>query len=662
MKKFDIFGEIWQSSECYVRRKEISDCIDYPRQDKGELPVRMPSPETFQRSKDLGLFSAFRIGCDFWPRREKLEALDPEKEMVHIDLLRVRSDFDRPENQALGIPYEEFAENYFNTAIDYSLEHPGRVILCVIGEVDSGCRWPEYFFRSREEAYDFFKESCFNYTGMYSDVGRFFEILKKRGLSLKDVNAMIHGACRFAIPYYFEWEYPHVEIERGLGASLNMQISMGVLRGAWKQFGRRACWGVDVSTHQNHYNQCTWYNSNGMRIGGFSEDWTERHWLHSFFAGADYLLCEGSDYTHWVFQSDGSFELSDLGKRAQRFADFTLRSGVDRGTPVVPAAVMIDWKNGYEEGSRGGYIWGNKLPVTKIDTNIGAIYDVFYPGHANVWGSERILSPATGSDTRQNYRAALERGEDMRYMEIGYFTSTPYGDTLDTVWGNAPLSFLKEYKVLITAGSVKLPENILEGFVMEGGTLATSIDKLNDKMKETLGIITEPPLLSDWEYDRITRCGTDEFSDGLRYVFSRLKFSGDTEILAENSRRIPIIASIPCGKGKVLLCTVPLGQDFTGSVILPLWGKVMGEEVKKHLGIGFSSQGKLSVSVNACDDGSLMLELINPMSEPWTGTLSFKKNFSEAAVVYPEKRKLEFKKENLHLELSSYASMIVKLS
>ena len=106
MKKFDIFGEIWQSSECYVRRKEISDCIDYPRQDKGELPVRMPSPETFQRSKDLGLFSAFRIGCDFWPRREKLEALDPEKEMVHIDLLRVRSDFDRPENQALGIPYE----------------------------------------------------------------------------------------------------------------------------------------------------------------------------------------------------------------------------------------------------------------------------------------------------------------------------------------------------------------------------------------------------------------------------------------------------------------------------------------------------------------------------------------------------------------------------
>ena len=103
MKRFDIYGEIWQMSEYLIARKEKTGGTDYPRQDLGELAVRMPAKGTFQRSRELQLFSGFRILNNFWPRTEKLSAIDPEKEPVHIDLLRVRGDFNRPENQELGI-------------------------------------------------------------------------------------------------------------------------------------------------------------------------------------------------------------------------------------------------------------------------------------------------------------------------------------------------------------------------------------------------------------------------------------------------------------------------------------------------------------------------------------------------------------------------------
>ena len=661
MKRFDIYGEIWQMSEYLIARKEKTGGTDYPRQDLGELAVRMPARGTFQRSRELQLFSGFRILNNFWPRTEKLSAIDPEKEPVHIDLLRVRGDFDRPENQELGISYEEFAENYFNTAIDYALAHPGKVMLCVIGEVDSCCRWPDHFFRSREEAYEFFKSSCFNYTGLYSDVGRFFEILKKRNLTLRDINAMIHGACRFAIPYYFEWEYPNVEIERGLGTSLNMQISMGVLRGAWKQFGRKSRWGVDYSTHEAHFNQCTWYNTKGTRIGGHSEDLTERHWMHAFMSGADYLLCEGSDYTHWVFQKDGSFELSELGRRAKRFADFTLRSGIDRGTPVIPAAVMIDYKNGYEQGMPRPYVWGNRIPFTAVDANIGGVYELFFPGHGCTNGTDQYLSPATGGATRKEFRKALERNEDMRHVEIGFFTPTPYGDALDTIWENAPAEFLNEYKVIITAGSVKLPEHIFDTFVSSGGTLATTIDKLDASAREKLGIVTLPALNCDWDYGRILMADGSGSSDGFRYSYTKVRLPEAGEVLAENEDHIPIICSVPYGKGKVLFCTIPLGQEISVPVILPVWGKVIGEEVKKQLPVDFDAQGILSVSVNCCDDGTLLLQLINPGSTPWQGELAFRGECSAAEELYPVSCSCRVEKSKLYAEVAPFAMKIIKV-
>lgn len=666
-KPFDILGEIWQMSDYYSARHEKNDTPDLPRQSKGEYPIRYPSRGTFEESKRLGLFSAFRIGCDFWPNREKFDALDPDRELIQIDMLRSTTDYGRPENQALNLSYEEFTEKYCNAAFDYSLAHPGRVMLCAVGEIDSSHPWPkDSYFRTREEAYAFFKHNCFHTRIGSCDPESLYRLLQKRGLNFEQVNLMIHGACLFAIPYYFEWGFPHIEIERGLGTSLNMQVSLGYLRGAWKQFGRKSRWGIDFSTHQANYNQCSWYDEHGVRVGGFTESLIERCWLYSWFGGAEYLLCEGSDYTHWVFQKDGSFRLSKLGETARKFANFTLRSGIDRGEPVVPGTVLLDYSNGYEQ--EGGvdrmhpYVWGNKIPYSEKDTNIGCVYSAFFPGQEHICArTEHVVFPDCGYSTRQEYLKKVRHGDDMRGLEGGFLTPSPYGDSLDTLWDNAPLKVMREYKVLIPAGTARLPADILDEYVRQGGTLAASVDRLTPDMLRQLGIELLPSLASDWEYDRITLTDGSFSSDGLRYVYRRMKFQS-AKILASNTRGVPIVAEIPFGDGKVLLCTVPYGQDISGSSLIGVWAHVIGNEVKKHFPVEFDSKGILEIAVNRTEAGYL-LGLFNNTPESWSGTIRIK-GLPELRIcreVYPEKRSVETSGNSFVLELEPYSVRIIEV-
>ncbi|HCG25103.1 MAG TPA: hypothetical protein DE060_00590 [Lentisphaeria bacterium] len=642
MKKFDIFGEIWQMSDYYYEKHMLSQNGDYPMPEPDGYPVPYPMRGIFERSKEEGLFSAFRIGGDFWPRDFKLKALDPDQQRIQIDMLRGTTDYKRPENAELQLSYEDFAEHYCNAAIDFALAHPGRVMLCAVGEIDSSHPWPkDHCFRTRKEAYEFFKYNCFHTKVGSCDPDTLYRHLKKRGLSPEQVNLMMHGACLFAIPYFFEWGFPHIEIERGLGTSLNMQVSLAYLRGAWKQFGRKARWGIDFSTHQPNYNQCCWYDENGTRLGGFTESMTLRCWMSAWMGGADYLLCEGSDYTHWVFQKDGSFGLSALGEAAKKFAGFTLRSGIDRGEPVVPGAVMLDYYNGYEQeygvSLMRPYVWGNCLPCTNTDLNISCVLDAFFPGQREVSAhTEHVRHPECGYSTRQEYLKLLKKKTDMRYLEKGVLTPTPAGDSIDVVWDTAPPEVLREYKVLIPAGAAVLPDSVLDEYVAQGGTLAVGMEKLTPEMEQKLGIQKEKPLGSDWDYDRLALTDGSFFSDGLRYGFTRMKFPSETKILAVNSRNIPVVAEIPYGSGKVLLCTVPLGQDVSGSALLGVWSHILQNEVKKHLPVEFDSRGILEIAVNRKENGGLTLALFNSTGESWQGGILFREPVSSVREVFPQ--------------------------
>jgi hypothetical protein len=150
-------------------------------------------------------------------------------------------------------------------------------------------------------------------------------------------------------------------------------------------------------------------------------------------------------------------------------------------------------------------------------------------------------------------------------------------------------------------------------------------------------------------------------SDGFRYGYTKVRLPEAGEVLAENEDHIPIICSVPYGKGKVLFCTIPLGQEYSVPVILPVWGKVIGEEVKKELPVDFDAQGILSVSVNRCDDGTLLLQLINPGSTPWQGELSFKSDCSAADELYPVSCTCRVENGTLRTEVAPFSLKIIKV-
>ena len=178
-------------------------------------------------------------------------------------------------------------------------------------------------------------------------------------------------------------------------------------------------------------------------------------------------------------------------------------------------------------------------------------------------------------------------------------------------------------------------------------------------LEQALGIAREKPLDSDWEYDRITLTDSSFFSDGLRYSFVRLKFPPGTRILARNSREIPIVAELSYGQGKVLLCTVPLGQDISGSSLIGAWAHILRNEVKKHLPVSFESRNILEVAVNRKENGGLTLALFNSTGEAWRGELRFREVVSSVCEVFPAESALALEKDRIRESVEPYSVKIL---
>ena len=627
MAGFEILGEIRQMDAFNIERHRKSENPDYPHQYTGEYPLPFPPPEVFEESLKLGLFSGFRIGQNF--RAGKLADLEKlEHGLIHIDLLRSTIDYQRPGEALPGESYEAYARRYMNELFDFALRHPQRTILCAIGEFDSSCCWPhDRAFATREEAYQFFKHCCEHVKIGSGDPESIYQTLQQRQLTLNDVRMMIHGACLFAIHYYFEWGFPHVEIERGIGSSCNMQVSLGYLRGAWKQYGRKAQWGIDYSTHHPNFNQCNWYDQNGKRCGGRSESLIMRQWLASWLGGADYLLCEGSDYTHWYYQPDGSIALSKLGEEAVRFANLTLHSCIDRGTPCTPVAIMLNYYNGFEENNgtnrKGAFAWGGRYPLSATDLHIGNLFEAFSPGHrqANHDADCALADEPLPWRTQQEYRKLLLAGFDMRPWEKGFLVPTPVGDCVDVLLDNAETNVLHEYPVLILAGEAKPQAEKLLSFMENGGCLIAAINQLPDTLREALKMKVLPGTAKDWDYDEIQLVGQNFHCDGRRYAFARLEIPG-SRILGYNHRQIPLFFKVPFGLGQLLLSAIPCGQDLPGLSLIPAWERLILDEAARHFPL-YTSKPGLEICLNRTGSGWLVAAF-NHHQEPWEGSLVFR--------------------------------------
>ena len=621
MSKFDILGEIfWYDKLMYDRHEELQ-IADYPLKSRGEIAIEYPPVEIFDYGVKNGFFSGFRIGAD--PFRGKLDTLEKMTGPVHIDLIRVRTDYKRlPQGEASGISYEEFAREYYDRCFDFALRHPERTMLCGIAEYDSSCPWPrDRAFATKQEGYDYFKNVVSNVQVGSGDPATLFRRLKERDLTFDDIKMMAHGACLFALHYYFEWGFPHVELERGIGSSCNMQVSMAYIRGAWKQAKRKSQWGMDYSTHNTSFNRLNHYMPDGSRFGGRTESLILRSYLYAYLAGAFYLLCEGHELTHYVYQEDGSYELSKLGKEAKKFADYTLRSGKERGVPVIPAAVMLEYCNGYEfRNAPFGKpaVWGNRYPYGLPEAHITNTFECLCPGftYANDDGDPAFCDVPW--KTRQEMLEMQFCGKDMRPYEKGFFVASPCGDSFDVLLDNADSETISEYKVLILAGGAAPEDKKLLDFMEQGGILCAAVNQLSPALLAAAGLERQPGSGDDWDIDTITYWDGEETS-GMRYGFVRFAMPENTKVLAANHRGFPIVVEIPYGGGKLLFCTVNFAQDFPGNGLLFCWQRALKDELLKHFPVKASVPG-LELTCNKTEKGFL-IGAFNNNSAAWEGRI-----------------------------------------
>jgi len=626
--------------EFLFKRWVDADIQDTPRKGIDDFPLDFPPDRAvMEESKKMGLFNGFRLG--FNPTPENLKGCEPGKYYFVMDLFRATLDYQRPGVKEKFKSYEKFLEDYYDRIFEVIKAHPDKAWGCAVGEMDSCCPWPRNAFRNKKEAFRFWKDTFFRHRVGSNDPAGLFTYLRKRGIDYRKANIMVHGAMLFGLHHYFDWGFQFVWLERGCGLS-NLQLGVAFLRGAARQYGGRL-WGLDFSTHHPQRNQCTWYDQEGRRRGGWSESLMLRSWMVGFLSGANFVHEEGSNYTHWVFDEKGRFRLSLAGRYAKKFADFALRRHPERGRTYTPVAILLNYYHGFDArhgvSLRQPMVWGGKMPYTSADANISNTLELFFPGHNQSWGMfDQVINPSVPWKSQWEYLEMLRKGYDMRPYEAGHLVRSPFGDCLDVLVDTADLKTLQKYPLLFLAGEQELSgvkgKRVLN-YLKGGGTLIASVNQLPEEVKSVIGVKKTGVA---WDYDLTTYLKTGEKFGGLRYGYEKLDVKKG-KILGVNHKDHPLVWEIPYGKGKLILTGVPYSQDVSGSSLLPLFKRIFGEYIKEHL-LALAQPDTLQLIVNQ-GKGFLLIGAFNNYHESWSGRITVREPMGvpEIGSGYPSKIK-----------------------
>ncbi len=291
-----------------------------------------------------------------------------------------------------------------------------------------------------------------------------------------------------------------VHMERS-GWNGNCNIAIAFLRGGAREYGKK--WALNMSPWGNSHTYAragTAYDGNNRHVAGNS---AELHWFNNIsalLAGADEICHAGNetmffrlpeptlfgpsncdhsptDVGRHVDPGEYGARLTPAGEYAKRLAKLVNDPHFERGTPIVPAALMVELCHGWEAHHFAceDWAWGGKVPVHRGDRMLSALFNLFYPGHAlSGRAHDRTYNPEVPFESEFEMMKMLYAGMDMRRFEKGIFAPTPFGDSFDVVTDMISADVLQNYPLAILAGRLSLtPENLprLKRYVEAGGTL-----------------------------------------------------------------------------------------------------------------------------------------------------------------------------------------------
>jgi len=432
-----------------------------------------------------------------------------------------------------------------------------------------------------------------------------------------------------------------------------LQPGIAFVRGAAKQYKRK--WLLDHSPYDNRprgnysgylgrgldphpveiytieYYYPFWYDKDGNRLLGLTESILERAWLLGYMSGADAIFQEGAAKSHFI-KVDGKLRLTPAGHAAKRFYHFASKVCPDRGTPIVPVALLMDFYHGMDPGPSyvfsgfrmGDHTWGT-IPFTSGDYMANLFFDMAFPGHA-MW-PDRPVPWRNNQDLARLQRS----GFDERPYERRIMVSSTWGDIFDVLlWPpgqsasqqpppDCSVPHLEVYAATVLLGDIMVNsrlEETLESYVRSGGHALLNAAQLDTQ---------------NWP-DRLVAC----MCSGSRSPATRSQWAAnppveepefevidvtpttDAEVVAATWHGQPIALRHRLGKGEVWLTTVPymLGRNTN---LLSISRRVF--EAFLHPYTPITVEGPpLGYLVNRRDDG-LLITVGNHEPSEWRGRL-----------------------------------------
>lgn len=531
-----------------------------------------------------------------------------------------------------------------------------------------------------------------NFKNSTPDLFSFYR-LKKRDIRRDPLYACCSRA--WAVHQYYEWGLKAVVCEGNCYTPWSTQLQIAFLRGAARQY--HGYWGMDYSPWGTAFGAVTGditrgttYSSNGY-YSGISASLLLREWLAAFMSGARHVLQESSYHTHFLHDYAGTEKngagdfpdtspegqnarreyvkkISPVGKNAGVLADFALRRHGDRGRPYVPFGIILEHDHGWnslaarrnEQGEDVGgalvpdswppVIWGGTIQPEPGDHMITNFFRAAFSAWPNFYWTPGRMGQRMRSH-KQYYGAYWDQSDQAVIAALRnnilpieqleqdvYQGSSRWGDSFDVVLENCELEVLKDFRVLILLGRVKLTGALLkriQQYVAAGGTLLANICQLEPDGAKWLGVTAAGTVRSAGQ--------SRDLSPGS--VFPEPPFSytvckaDGAETIAETGAGDLLIGRIPMGRGEIFFSTAHYLQaddalapeeEAMPSRLLQAGLRLMDRLYQKVRIVAI--EGPPIESIVTLTEKSVKVTLINNYQTPWSGGLSWKKDASPLIV------------------------------
>lgn len=436
--------------------------------------------------------------------------------------------------------------------------------------------------------------------------------------------------------YAYEFGADLAMLERDLDTIGDIQTGIAFTRGAGSQHNKP--WGIDISEWRSAGNSATSYDSNNQRTGGWSESYHKRHLYISYMSGANIIRLEP------VYLLSGA-QLNPFGKVVKDFADFALKKHKDRGTPVVPTALLLDHDSGWNprywtnqrSGGQGDMVWFGTIPYSDGDWMLDNLFEMIYPGY---W--LHGTTPNAPWKSPEEYNQMVKDGLDTRpYEPMG---SSRWGDSFDVLYNNATLEALQNYKMVMLAGGVAVDSKLkadLKKYVENGGVVVINTRQADISSDEAFFGVKPAGgkrTASDSKWMK-----EEETIREPEYEYSPITLTTAVP-LASNGKGDILISQNTVGKGQVILTTLDYLQDKLHNQILNIGKRLMDEIQDKYSLVSIDGEDLLYL-VNQ-DENRIIVTLVNNSGKTWDGNIVMNKpQGTYTAMEWLEEKELGYTEE-----------------